>query len=205
MVARSLGRKRVVAAPELHQRGPPASWSHAPWAGKGLLLPQSCISEAHLRQGQAFTSRSHACQGLPQVCTGKPHLRGNKTQAERVPNLLTWLVREPTPWHFRFCVTASHHAPTGQAGQGGLSMNWAWTRFAVNARALDQFFGRLLVCSLCERRWKDEQVGGTREYGMRFLCGEKQHNDLATLFLSSTHHTIVRLFSMGRLASVRGF
>jgi chloride channel 7 len=28
-------------------------------------------------------------------------------------------------------------------------------------------------------------------------CEEGEHNDLATLFLSSSHHTIVNLFSMG--------
>jgi chloride channel 7 len=28
-------------------------------------------------------------------------------------------------------------------------------------------------------------------------CEEGEHNDLATLFLSSSHHTIVKLFSMG--------
>lgn len=28
-------------------------------------------------------------------------------------------------------------------------------------------------------------------------CEEGEHNDLATLFLSSTHHTIINLFSMG--------
>jgi hypothetical protein len=54
----------------------------------------------------------------------------------------------------------------------------------------------------CTHRWVNEQVGGTREYGVRFLCGDQQHNDVATLFLSSTHHTIVRLFSMGRLNAV---
>lgn len=57
-------------------------------------------------------------------------------------------------------------------------------------------------CFLSLHRWVDDQVGGKREYGVRFLCGEEQHNDMATLFLSSTHHTIVRLFSMGRVTSV---
>jgi chloride channel 7 len=28
-------------------------------------------------------------------------------------------------------------------------------------------------------------------------CEEGEHNDLATLFLSSSHHTIINLFSMG--------
>lgn len=28
-------------------------------------------------------------------------------------------------------------------------------------------------------------------------CEEGEHNDLATLFLSSSHHTIIKLFSMG--------
>lgn len=28
-------------------------------------------------------------------------------------------------------------------------------------------------------------------------CEEGEHNDLATLFMSSSHHTIVKLFSMG--------
>lgn len=34
---------------------------------------------------------------------------------------------------------------------------------------------------------------------LRFVsrCEEGEHNDLATLFLSSSHHTIVNLFSMG--------
>lgn len=31
----------------------------------------------------------------------------------------------------------------------------------------------------------------------RCRCAEGEHNDLATLFLSSSHHTIVKLFSMG--------
>eukprot|EP00879_Flechtneria_rotunda_P004542 GHRR01004797.1.p1 GENE.GHRR01004797.1~~GHRR01004797.1.p1 ORF type:complete len:1031 (+),score=332.52 GHRR01004797.1:561-3653(+) len=35
------------------------------------------------------------------------------------------------------------------------------------------------------------------EYGIRFQCEEGEHNDLATLFLSGSHHTIVSLFSMG--------
>lgn len=35
------------------------------------------------------------------------------------------------------------------------------------------------------------------EYGIRFLCPDGQHNDLATLFLSRTHETIIKLFSMG--------
>lgn len=30
-----------------------------------------------------------------------------------------------------------------------------------------------------------------------FRCEEGEHNDLATLFLSSSHHTIIKLFSMG--------
>ena len=35
------------------------------------------------------------------------------------------------------------------------------------------------------------------EYGIRFLCLPGYHNDLATLFLSKTHETIIKLFSMG--------
>lgn len=31
----------------------------------------------------------------------------------------------------------------------------------------------------------------------RWHCEERQHNDLATLFLSNNHHTIVNLISMG--------
>ncbi len=38
---------------------------------------------------------------------------------------------------------------------------------------------------------------------MRFYCDWDQHNDVATLFLSSTHHTIVKLFSMGKIDKVR--
>jgi len=32
---------------------------------------------------------------------------------------------------------------------------------------------------------------------VRNRCEEGQHNDLATLFMSSSHHTIINLFSMG--------
>lgn len=46
-------------------------------------------------------------------------------------------------------------------------------------------------------RWENKEEG-KREYGVRFFCSPTQHNDVATLFLSSTHHTIVKLFSMGR-------
>eukprot|EP00798_Chlamydomonas_sp_ICE-L_P001153 gene1153-3718_t len=35
------------------------------------------------------------------------------------------------------------------------------------------------------------------EYGFRFQCEEGYHNDMASLFLSSTHDTIIRLFSLG--------
>lgn len=35
------------------------------------------------------------------------------------------------------------------------------------------------------------------KYGMRFQCEEGKHNDLATLFLSSSHETIIGLFSLG--------
>ncbi len=31
----------------------------------------------------------------------------------------------------------------------------------------------------------------------RFNCGEDEYNDVATLFLSSQHHTIIKLFSVG--------
>jgi chloride channel 7 len=36
-----------------------------------------------------------------------------------------------------------------------------------------------------------------KEYGVRFTCEEGYHNDAATLFMSSNHHTITHLFSMG--------
>ena len=34
------------------------------------------------------------------------------------------------------------------------------------------------------------------------MCEEGQHNDLATLFLSNTHETIIALFGMGRASAV---
>jgi hypothetical protein len=36
-----------------------------------------------------------------------------------------------------------------------------------------------------------------RIYFVLARCEEGEHNDLATLFLSSSHHTIIKLFSMG--------
>lgn len=54
------------------------------------------------------------------------------------------------------------------------------------------------------RRWEDKEEM-KREYGVRFFCGETEHNDVATLFLSSTHHSIVKLFSMGRIDAVRSW
>lgn len=41
-----------------------------------------------------------------------------------------------------------------------------------------------------------------REYGVRFFCKENEHNDIATLFLSSTHHTIIKLFSISKTDKV---
>ncbi len=39
-------------------------------------------------------------------------------------------------------------------------------------------------------------------YGVRFMCPEGTHNDLATLFLSNTHETIIALFGMGNQSAV---
>jgi chloride channel 7 len=50
-------------------------------------------------------------------------------------------------------------------------------------------------------RWEDKEEN-KREYGVQFFCQPDEHNDVASLFLSSTHHTIVQLFSMGRVDSV---
>ncbi len=36
-------------------------------------------------------------------------------------------------------------------------------------------------------------------YGLRWTCPEGHINDVATLFLSSNHHTITKLFSIVRL------
>eukprot|EP00197_Chlamydomonas_leiostraca_P009699 CAMPEP_0202866324 /NCGR_PEP_ID=MMETSP1391-20130828/7318_1 /ASSEMBLY_ACC=CAM_ASM_000867 /TAXON_ID=1034604 /ORGANISM="Chlamydomonas leiostraca, Strain SAG 11-49" /LENGTH=886 /DNA_ID=CAMNT_0049546257 /DNA_START=42 /DNA_END=2702 /DNA_ORIENTATION=+ len=52
--------------------------------------------------------------------------------------------------------------------------------------------------------WWIDEAKGKREYGVRFFCSETEHNDIATLFLSSTHHTIVKLFSMGRIDAIEG-
>lgn len=46
------------------------------------------------------------------------------------------------------------------------------------------------VCSTCTPPPRSYSLATNR-------CEEGQHNDLATLFLSSSHHTIVSLFSMG--------
>ncbi|KAF5836603.1 chloride channel [Dunaliella salina] len=110
------------------------------------------------------------------------------------------------------------------AGLLGAAFNslrmWLWKIRAsqtMHIQRILEVVGLLVLVGLCgfffawaagtcidmpEDWWRHEQVGGVREYGVRFLCGDQQHNDVATLFLSSTHHTIVRLFSMGRLSSV---
>ena len=38
----------------------------------------------------------------------------------------------------------------------------------------------------------------------RFTCPENYHNDVATLFLSNSHESIIELFSMGRTDSAYG-
>mmetsp|Transcript_19521 Transcript_19521/g.42325 ORF Transcript_19521/g.42325 Transcript_19521/m.42325 type:complete len:908 (+) Transcript_19521:79-2802(+) len=58
-----------------------------------------------------------------------------------------------------------------------------------------------LACDDPER--KKGAARGEPEYGVRFTCEDGFHNDVATLFLSSTHHTIVALFSMGKESAVR--
>lgn len=47
------------------------------------------------------------------------------------------------------------------------------------------------TCKELPKEWEEEN------YGLRFNCPEGEYNDIATLFLSSQHHTIIKLFSVG--------
>lgn len=100
----------------------------------------------------------------------------------------------------------------GMAGLLGAAFNslrmWLWKVRAVKTRHLlrileviglvflvslvGHFFGWAAgTCQPLPEEWKEE------EYGFRFNCGEDEYNDVATLFLSSQHHTIIKLFSVG--------
>lgn len=99
----------------------------------------------------------------------------------------------------------------GVAGLLGAAFNsmrmWLWRLRASKTRhilRIGEVIGLALMCCTASFffAWaagkcipKDPDWG--EEYGVRFLCKEGEHNDLATLFMSSSHHTIVKLFSMG--------
>ncbi|KAF6253336.1 chloride channel [Scenedesmus sp. NREL 46B-D3] len=99
----------------------------------------------------------------------------------------------------------------GVAGLLGAAFNsmrmWLWKLRASKTRhvlRIAEVIGLALMCTTCGFffAWsagkcipKNPEWG--EEYGIKFLCEEGEHNDLATLFLSSSHHTIVNLFSMG--------
>lgn len=66
--------------------------------------------------------------------------------------------------------------------------------------ALAFFFSSTVgKCLKMPTQWFPEEE---YEYGVRFLCPYGEHNDLATLFLSSTHETIIKLFSMGQGSAI---
>ncbi|MEW5297643.1 MAG: hypothetical protein WDW36_000839 [Sanguina aurantia] len=104
----------------------------------------------------------------------------------------------------------------GVAGLLGAAFNslrmWLWKARADKNRHLQRIgevIGLVFLVSLCGFffGW----TAGTcmpvpsdwgEDYGLTFGCpetedGERQYNDVATLFLSSQHHTIIRLFSVG--------
>ncbi|WIA21477.1 hypothetical protein OEZ85_000682 [Tetradesmus obliquus] len=99
----------------------------------------------------------------------------------------------------------------GVAGLLGAAFNsmrmWLWKLRASKTRhvlRIAEVIGLAFMCTTCGFffAWtagkcipKNPEWG--EEYGIKFLCEEGEHNDLATLFLSSSHHTIVNLFSMG--------
>ncbi|KAG2454447.1 hypothetical protein HYH02_001466 [Chlamydomonas schloesseri] len=101
---------------------------------------------------------------------------------------------------------------SGMAGLLGAAFNsfrmWLWKVRAVKTRhvlrileviglvflvsLLGHFFGWAAgVCKPFPEGWEEEG------YGLRFNCEEGKYNDLATMFLSSQHHTIIKLFSVG--------
>ncbi|GFR49429.1 hypothetical protein Agub_g11486 [Astrephomene gubernaculifera] len=100
----------------------------------------------------------------------------------------------------------------GMAGLLGAAFNslrmWLWKVRAVKSRHLlrileviglvfltslvGHFFGWAAgQCKPFPDDWLNEG------YGIRFNCEEGHYNDIATLFLSSQHHTIIKLFSVG--------
>ncbi|GFH09782.1 uncharacterized protein HaLaN_04991 [Haematococcus lacustris] len=111
------------------------------------------------------------------------------------------------------------------AGLLGAAFNslrmWLWKLRAAKTRHLQRIFeviGLVFLVGLCgfffswtagtcielPESWWINKAAGKREYGMRFFCSETEHNDVATLFLSGTHHTIVSLFSMGKVDGITG-
>ncbi|GLI59663.1 hypothetical protein VaNZ11_001600 [Volvox africanus] len=101
---------------------------------------------------------------------------------------------------------------SGMAGLLGAAFNslrmWLWKVRAVKTRHLlrileviglvflvslvGHFFGWAAgSCKQYPTDWVEEG------YGIRFNCEADKYNDVATLFLSSQHHTIIKLFSVG--------
>ncbi|GIL89138.1 hypothetical protein Vretimale_16173 [Volvox reticuliferus] len=101
---------------------------------------------------------------------------------------------------------------SGMAGLLGAAFNslrmWLWKVRAVKTRHLLRILeviGLVFLVSLvghffgwaagsCKQYPEDWVEEG---YGIRFNCEEGKYNDVATLFLSSQHHTIIKLFSVG--------
>ncbi|KXZ44967.1 hypothetical protein GPECTOR_60g745 [Gonium pectorale] len=101
---------------------------------------------------------------------------------------------------------------SGMAGLLGAAFNsfrmWLWKVRAVKTRhvlRILEVIGLVFLVSLVGHffGWAAGQCKPYPEdwleegYGIRYNCEEGKYNDVATLFLSSQHHTIIKLFSVG--------
>lgn len=131
---------------------------------------------------------------------------------------------EMKDWGMQLPFLLINFAMAGLLGAAFNSLRmWLWKVRAaktLHIRRIMEVIGLVILLGLCafffswaagkcidmpEDWWKENADGHRhRHYGVRFFCPETQHNDVATLFLSPTHHTIVSLFSMGKIDTIGG-